>query len=514
MKIAMTGVSGNMGREALKQVFELPNIEIIRIVLRDKNHNRKLAKKLKKKYNNKIDIIFGHVEDLHTCEKLVSKVDYVVHMAAAIPPISDNYPEQSYASNHQGAVSLVTAIKKLNPQTKYIHISTIAIYGNRNEKHPWGRVGDPLLVSPFDSYAKDKLYGERYVLEAELEHWLILRQTAMLHPQMFKDNISDGLMFHTALNAPLEWVTSRDSGLLIKEILKQDNQNKVPQIWKQIYNIAAGYNGRCTGYDVLNVGFEIIGGNIEKFFKPNYFPTRNFHGVWIADSQQLNDLFHYQHDNFWDYWKEIGNEHPIFKLGKLVPKFMLDICLFNRLKNHKNSPQRWIKNDETAKVYAYFGNKPKDLNLPKEWDKVALVVKNDFGDYNNLRKVENANLLSHGYDENIPLSELTLEMLQKAAEYRGGKCLAEQKPQNEYEKIKWQCSEGHIFESSIFTILKGGHWCPDCTMSTNPVSWKFNQLARKIPFYSQLWYDSHTVDENYIYYIDENGNPQMKEESI
>ena len=57
-------------------------------------------------------------------------MDYVVHMAAVIPPKSDNYPQQSYDCNREGAISLVNAIKKQNPQPKLIHISTIAVYFN------------------------------------------------------------------------------------------------------------------------------------------------------------------------------------------------------------------------------------------------------------------------------------------------------------------------------------------------------------------------------------------------
>ena len=53
MKIAMTGVSGNMGREALKQTFELPNVELIRIILRNSDKNKILAQKLVKQYKTK-----------------------------------------------------------------------------------------------------------------------------------------------------------------------------------------------------------------------------------------------------------------------------------------------------------------------------------------------------------------------------------------------------------------------------------------------------------------------------
>ena len=46
-------------------------------------------------------------------------------------------------------------------------------------------MGDPLVISPYDFYSLHKLYGERYVLEAGLEHFVVLRQTAMLYPAMF-----------------------------------------------------------------------------------------------------------------------------------------------------------------------------------------------------------------------------------------------------------------------------------------------------------------------------------------
>ena len=50
MKIAMTGASGNMGREALKQTLELDNVEWVRVLLSLKKKNNKLAKNLKKQY--------------------------------------------------------------------------------------------------------------------------------------------------------------------------------------------------------------------------------------------------------------------------------------------------------------------------------------------------------------------------------------------------------------------------------------------------------------------------------
>ncbi len=46
------------------------------------------------------------------------------------------------------------------------------------------------------------------MLESNIDSFLILRQTAMYHTNMLKDNMKDGLMFHTRFDAPLEWVNS------------------------------------------------------------------------------------------------------------------------------------------------------------------------------------------------------------------------------------------------------------------------------------------------------------------
>lgn len=512
MRVAMTGTSGNMGREALAQTMELSQVELVRVLLSNKKKNDKLEKQYKKRYGARIEVIRGSIANEENCKKLVRGVDYVIHMAAVIPPRSDESFHASYECNYCGAVAIVNAVKAENPQPSFVHISTMALYGNRNEKHLWGRVGDPLLISPFDSYALHKLAGERYVLEAGLDRWAVLRQTAMLHPNMLNDNVSDGLMFHTALNAPLEWVSSRDSGYLIKRILERDEKGEVPQFWKNVYNIGAGKKGMATGYDTFKDGFSLIGGSAEKFFKPEWLATRNFHGVWFLDGDELEQYFSFQRDGVSEYWKEIGKKHKIFALARIVPAKLIYLFLFKRLLNHPNSPQRWIKNNDKARVQAYFGGEEGVQNLPKKWSEVKLIAKGDFGDYDKLRDRElalkNKNYLSHGFDESKPMSELTIADMREAALFRGGQCLSPTMRKGElYTKLKWRCAEGHTFESDPMTILRAGHWCPECA----PTPWDFDRQAKRNPFYAQVWYDSHAKDENVSYDLDADGKAVMTE---
>ena len=69
MIVAMTGVSGNMGREAFVQTMELEFVERINILLTPKRKNDKLERNLKSRYGNRVEIIRGWISDSSACEK-------------------------------------------------------------------------------------------------------------------------------------------------------------------------------------------------------------------------------------------------------------------------------------------------------------------------------------------------------------------------------------------------------------------------------------------------------------
>ena len=111
--------------------------------------------------------------------------------------------------------------------------------------------------------------------------------------------------------------------------------------------------------------------------------------------------------------------------------------------------------------------------------------------------------LNHGYDETKPTSELDLEDMKMAAEFRGGKVVSKKMTKGDmFTKIKWQCGTcGEEFKASPNLVLKGGHWCPDCTIPT--VKWNYDEVAKTNPFFAQVWYNDHNEDEHNVYYFDE-----------
>ena len=115
-------------------------------------------------------MLFGNIQNYEDCLAGVKDADYVLHCAAIIPPAADHNHDEVFRTNWLGTQNLLNAVVESGQteKTKFVYIGTVAEYGNRTFKHPWGRVGDPLLPSAFDMYAASKVKAERAVIESPL----------------------------------------------------------------------------------------------------------------------------------------------------------------------------------------------------------------------------------------------------------------------------------------------------------------------------------------------------------
>lgn len=511
--IAITGASGNMGQAVVQQVMQLANVRL-KLLFLDEKREHKLEKQWRKQYGERVQIIYGNLRDAEVCRKLVEEAQYVLSMAAVIPPLADKRPDLARDANVVGVQNMVKAVEACNPQPKFIHISTVAIYGNRDYHHPWGRVGDPLLPSAYDAYGLGKLIGERAVLDSNIATWAVLRQTGMLYEKLLMANIADGLMFHTCFNVPIEWATDHDSGVLIKNILEKDILGNNAEFWHKVYNIGGGKAYRTTGYETFDMGFGMIGGSTDKFMRPNWHATRNFHCMWFADSDELERQFHFQSKSLPMFWQDVLNKNKYFNLAKILPPSLICGLVIKPLLKDANAPYRWVKEGNEGRTRAFFGGKAKWEAIGEDWSTFKVWNKGQVAGHDYQKEIDIAYSeqcrLSHGYDESKADSELALADLQQAAAFRGGECPAENYVTGDlYTKVEWKCAEGHTFAASPYTVLKAGHWCPHCIREN---TWNFDKLAKKNPFYQQVWYDTHEKDEDALYYYDEQGVAQVKED--
>jgi len=514
--VALTGVSGAMGSEVLSALLQSDKDIHVRCILFEKEKKLPVfVKKLIKKHSGRVYCFKGDIANYDDCVNLIDGADYVINCASLIPPKSDHDPEGTYRSNFLGTKNLVDAITASGKDIAYVHIATVAMYGHRAYPHIWGRVGDPIISSDYDVYSNFKLKAEKYVLESELKKFVSLRQTGVLHKYMFKNNMKDGLMFHTSWNSPLEWVTDVDSGILCKNLVERDMDGKLDGFWNRIYNIGGGESCRITGFESIDGGFKLMGKGAKNFFKPNWNIARNFHGVWFYDSDELENYLGFRSESVEAFWKRFGKKHSYFKAGRIVPSPLITFFVIKRLFKSTNAPKYWLKHGKEGRIKAFFGGRDKYAEIPENWDNYNLLCEGKLADgtetdYAALRDIKNAKpyLLDHGYDDGKPAEELTLDDLNKAAAFRDGKCLAKTfSPCDLHSKVIWKCREGHEFALTPYTVLKGGYWCPHCC---EPKPWRYGSVA-DIPFYSQVYFDSHDISEiNDVYPLSEHEDDFIK----
>ena len=108
--ICMTGTTGTMGMETLKQFLSRQERFKLRLLIHDTKIDRKIIAPYRKKKN--IEIVYGDLKDEHSIKQCVRGADYVLHIGAMVSPAADKYPEETLRVSYGSTVKLIEAIKK------------------------------------------------------------------------------------------------------------------------------------------------------------------------------------------------------------------------------------------------------------------------------------------------------------------------------------------------------------------------------------------------------------------
>ena len=469
-RVFLTGATGVMGAASLAELFAQRDKFDITVLVRDTKRNRqKMAK-----YGDAIRIVWGDLMCYDDVLKATSGADYVLHIGGMVSPSADYKPKSVLKVNVKAAENVVKAAKAQpnSDKIKVVYIGSVAQTGDRREPLHWGRTGDPIFPSIYDYYALSKCRAERIFAESGLKYWVSLRQSGILYPAILKN--MDPIMFHVPIRGVLEWATVEDSGRLMANVCGDD----VPEdFWCKFYNIGSGAEYRLTNYDFERYLLKSISCPVpEKIFDVKWFATHNFHGQFYLDSDKLEEYLHFRANvPVAEYFKQMASTLPWFyKLAKIAPAFVIKPFMRLIANNKIFGTLGWLKSGNEQRVKAFFGSREERDAIPS-WAEMRDI---------NLVGEDEADLLNHGYDENKPLSELGIEDMRQAAEFRGGKCLSETMVKGDLAtKLEWECALGHRFSASPALILLGGHWCEECM----PAPWRFDEEAKRNPFFAQVW---------------------------
>lgn len=409
----------------------------------------------------------------------VNGADYVLHVGGMVSPAADSFPEKTMKVNVTAAQNIIRAVKAqpVPDEIGVLYIGSVAQTGQHTPPYHWGRCGDPIYTSILDYYSVSKCLAELTFAESGLKKWASIRQSGMLYPKLLM-KADDPIAYHVPFNSVLEWSTLEDSGRVLANVCEAD----VPdEFWRGFYNLSSGASFRLTNYEFEKLLLRSIScPPVEKVFRPNWFATKNFHGEWYTDADRLEELLHFREGISSEaYFQRLKRALPwFFSLAPIAPAFLIRMFMKHVAASQPLGTLYWFKHGNEDRIRAHFGSR-------EEWEKIP-----DWKHFDTTRPSDTPIIHSHGYDENKPESELDLEDMRSAAEFRGGKCISESMVKGDmYTPLEWECQFGHRFKLSPNTVLKGGHWCPECLPKYEGGKnvWNFEKIAAGNPFFAQVW---------------------------
>ena len=476
--VFVTGATGTMGQETMKQLLSRSNRFKTRILARPSEKNKALLKKYR---CPALEIVWGDMTDYDTVKKCVDGADYVLHIGAMVSPAADAYPEKTLYTNIGSTLNIIKAIKEQPDPDKvrFAYVGTVAMTGSRLEPVHFGRIGDPLMPSIHDYYALSKVFSEAALFDSGLKYWVSIRQTGQ-HPSA-EGAGEEPIIFHQPVNNVLEWSTSIESGICMANLCEDWVDES---FWRRAYNLSSGREYRLATWELSNIMLNPMGIRFEEANDIQMLARFNFHGQYYTDSDVLDQYLHFRCIPAKAYWAGVAGEISRMMKNPMIAA-MMPTAESMRAHNLEIARKRmgylWMKeNHETDWINAFFGSeeemnkvRPLDLHHPSE---------------------EEESLLDHGYDEEKGLGALTREDLEKAAAFRGGSFEEAMEPGSDTSRpVAWKCAFGHSFKMSVNAVLHGGHWCPECLHR----SWNYPAIARKNPFWAQVWDAQHSPEETY-----------------
>jgi UDP-glucose 4-epimerase len=282
MKVLLTGAFGNIGANALAAILEKGH------QLRCFDRETEATKRKAERFKGRVEVVWGDLRDPGSVSSAVDGCEVVIHVAFALPPFSERYPDKAREINVGGMQNILEAVRASSPSPKVILISTSSVFkldpNNRGEY----TASDPLEAT--DNYTKHKLECEEMV-QGSGQDWCICRSGVV--PPIAK-SVNKGI-FYVPLDTHMSFLHPKDAGLALANAVTSD------KIWGKILLLGSGPESQIHYRDFVGSLTRAMGyGRLPD----EAFGTKPYYTVWM-DTSEGQLLLDYQRHSFADFAREM-----------------------------------------------------------------------------------------------------------------------------------------------------------------------------------------------------------------
>jgi nucleoside-diphosphate-sugar epimerase len=311
MNVLVTGGFGNIGRSAL-------------LALRADGHRVRVLTPPRPGLSalgraHGVEVRPGDICRLDDVSTAVEDQDVVVHLAAVLPPDSDEQPERARAVNLDGTRHVVAALLDQPRPARLLFASSFDVFGRTTHLPPPRRLSDPVQAT--DAYSGHKIAGEEMVRASGLTHSIFrfadVPKIALrpAHP----------IMFEIPLETRIETLHTRDAGRAVANAVGSD------AAWGRTLLVGGGPACQVTFGQYMDRMLTAMGIGA---LPAEAFGTTPYCTDWI-DSAESEALLRYQSLSFDDIVRDIAallgaRRHLIPLLRPLLRRRMLALSPYWR----------------------------------------------------------------------------------------------------------------------------------------------------------------------------------------
>jgi nucleoside-diphosphate-sugar epimerase len=300
MRVVLTGAFGNIGFSAVQELIRQGHR--VRCFDIKNPRNEKKARQVA----GQVEIHWGDIRQAETVAAALQDQEVVVHLAAILPPESDDHPQLAYEVNLLGTRTIIDLARQQPQPPRFLFSSSLDVFGHTQDQPPPRKVTDPVQAT--DDYSRHKLEGEELLRRSGLT-WSIFRfaDVPPLGPRPIHP-----IMYRIPLDTRLEMLHTYDAGLAVANGIVRE------EIWGRIWLIGGGPSCQVRYRDYLERMLEVMGvGHLpEQAFGHDPYCTD-----WL-DTEESQRLLQYQRHSFEEIIRDVaqyaGPPAPIRTLMPLL----------------------------------------------------------------------------------------------------------------------------------------------------------------------------------------------------